>query len=155
MFSTLYHAAIRGFFKSPLAFPAWEAASLIIRLWWHWRGQCGKLDCSLYLPPPAFSTEFFHFRWNNTFCLTSYEVLHFVGLALRAGFLRSTSAVLNSPPSTIYRVKIFFSQYTIMLWDVQKLVKHSTLCLNCFSELLTPFLKGLWPTRMSWPRKAH
>lgn len=75
------------FVKPLLAFPAWEIASLTIRLQLYWRGQCGKLDCSLCLPPSSFSPEFFYFMWNNTFYLASYEVLHFAGLALCAGFL--------------------------------------------------------------------
>lgn len=58
--STWYHVAFRIFFKPSLAFPAWYVVRLTIRLWWHWRGQRGKVDCSLsiFLSPTLFSRIF-------------------------------------------------------------------------------------------------
>lgn len=103
----------------------------------------------LSLSSPAFISEFFHFRWNSTFCLTSREVLHFTHV------LRSTSVVLNPSPKTTYGVKTFFSQCLIILWNVQNLVKHSTWYLNDFSALLAPFRKHWCSKSVPCPRKAQ
>lgn len=144
------------FVKPLLAFPAWEIASLTIRLQWYWRGQCGKLDCSLFvfLPHP-FPQNF------SILC----GITHFIWLHMKCFILQALFYVLVfqvhfcgpelSTKQTLHKAKVFFSEYTSTLWDVQNLAKHSTLCLNCFSALLTPLLKRLCLTSPSWPRKAH
>lgn len=70
-------------FEHSLAFPDWEVCSLPLRLWWYRRGQWGKLDCLLSIL--ILFPRIFYFWWNNTFYLTSQEVLCFAGLALCAG----------------------------------------------------------------------
>lgn len=71
--------------KPLLAFPAWEVASLTIRLQWYWRGQCGKLDCSLFvfLPHP-FPQNF------SILC----GITHFIWLHMKCFILRALLYVL-------------------------------------------------------------
>lgn len=82
LYTTVY-PLVWGFFKPPLVFPAWEVASLTIRLWWYWRGQCGKLDCSLsvFLPHPFLQNfsilgGITHFIWLHMKCFVLQALLY-------------------------------------------------------------------------------
>lgn len=110
---------------------------------------------ALYCQPSSFSLEFSIFGgitpfiWPHRKCFVLLALL--CVLVLEFNFCGTEFFTKQ----TFQKVKVFFSEYAIAFWDVQNLVKYLTLCVNCFSALLKPFLKGLCLRSVSWPRKTH
>lgn len=136
----IYSMLPLGFFLQPLlAFPAWQSDFVgteegRVRIWL----------LSLCLPPASFSPCFFsHFRWSNTFYLTSDEVLHSAGLALLffctanpfSQVVVTNKCAMAKESSWVCRVQVVGvehqSMFSVFKWEVLRVVlflknKHIT-----------------------------
>lgn len=79
----------------------------------------------LYLPPLHFSPEFFHFRWNNTFYLDLYELLHLQLLPYKLVFSGPLCGVEFSTEHCILSQNIFNTVYDMFIYIISSRIAKS------------------------------